>query len=150
MLESLSPELVYATKGNIAYPLSGGIDGVQSVAALAALAQIRLADAVAGSLGSGYGKITTAIAASTATTSLAVAGGFVMNSANGQVPSGAMVVVIANGNVVSVPTTAAVANGATSVAVSSFTVPWAIPVGAEVVYGEVAAALGPGPVIAAQ
>lgn len=144
-LESLSPELAYATKGNIAYPATGGIDGVQTAGALAGLAQQRLADAVSGSLQSAYGRVTTAISASVATTSLAVSGGVV-----GAIPSGATVAVITGNNVVTTTTTSAVANGATSVAVSSFTVPFAIPVGAEVTYGEVAATLGPGPTVAAQ
>jgi len=150
-IESLSPELVYANKGNIAYPATGGIDGVATAATIAGLAQKRLADAVSGDLNSGYGVITTGIGASTATTTLAVANGVQLNAQNAQaaIPSGAVVAIISGGNVVTTTTTAAAAQGATSVAVSSFTVPWAIAVGAEVVWGEVAASMA-GAVVAAQ
>lgn len=150
-LENANPELVYATKGNIAYPASGGIDGVQTAAQLASRAQARLADAVSGSLFSAQALITTAISASTATTSLAIANGLVLNSVgeNG-IPNGATVSIVTGNNVVTTTLTAAAAAGATSLSVSSFTVPWAIPVGASVVWGEVAASLGPGPNIAAQ
>lgn len=141
-MESLSPELAYATKGNIDYPQSGGVDGTQTAASLAALAQRRLADATTSPQNAAYGVITTALAAGTAYTSIAVAGGLV-----GNIPSGAIVAVLANNQVQTYTTSAAAAAGATSVAVTSETSGFAVPVGSELVYGTVAATVGPGPTL---
>lgn len=120
-MENLSPELAYATKGNIAYPTVGA-----SAASIAGLAQNRFADS--GGTGANIAQVTTQINASVATTTLAIAGGLPQAAASGQV-----VAVAVNGQCVTTALTSAAAAGATSLAVSSFTVPWAIPVGADVV-----------------
>ena len=148
MLESLSPEAVYATKGNIVYPLSGGVDGTQTVANLASMAQARIADAASGSLQMGYAVLTTALTANaTAQTALAFTGGWLGVA----VPQSGILYLI-NGNAIQsvvLNQAAGLAPGATSATIVSTAINSAgFPVGSRVVYGFAAGV--PAPVIAAQ
>lgn len=148
MLESVSPEAVYATKGNIVYPLTGGIDGTQTVANLAAMAQNRISDAASGSTQMGYAVLTTALAGNaTAQTALAFTGGWVGAS----VPQSGILYLISNDQIQSVTlnmATGLVAGATAATIVSTDIGNVGFPVGSRVVFGY---AVGvPAPLIAAQ
>jgi hypothetical protein len=132
MLETVSPEAVYATKGNCAYPDTGGIDGTQTAAGLAALAQRRILDAASGLTQLAYGVLTSGLTAGSATTSLAMTGGLL----DAAIPSGAIVSVISGNQLNTFATSAVAAPGATAVSVTSATPTFSFPAGSLVVYGE--------------
>jgi hypothetical protein len=123
-LETLSPELVYATKGNIAYPSVGA-----SPTVIADLAQRRYADSMPATMPyvlNGTTTLTTGLTSGVAATSLAV------SALPVALASGQTLVLTWQGNTVTVTTSAAAAVGATSISISSTTPNFSFPVGSEV------------------